>query len=322
MRSVTKRLKNLIWLLALQLNFSCSDSSTTLSIATGGPAGLYYPIGGGMASIWSNYVQGINVRAEVTGGSVSNVIQVARGESDLGIAMADVISDAYNGEGLFPESLPLRVLLSAYPNVIHIVTVANTNIRSISDLVGKRVSLGAQGSGTAVAAQNLLTGLGLDRSDFSPRYLNFTETTAALKDGAIDAGFIVGGIGISAITDLSVSRPMRLISLSESESEMLVTNFPEYSRFSIPKGSYKDVEEDIETLGIWSAVIVHESMKEELVYRLVCSLYRNHDELRKISPAVEAMSFENMDRFNAVPLHSGAAQFKKNPTADCKVLSL
>ena len=134
MGSTIKRLKNLVWLFALQFNFGCSDSSTTLSIATGGPAGLYYPIGGGMASIWSKHVQGVNVRAEVTGGSVSNVIQVARRESDLGIAMADVISDAYNGEGLFPESLPLRVLLSAYPNVIHVVTVSKTNISSISDL--------------------------------------------------------------------------------------------------------------------------------------------------------------------------------------------
>ena len=161
MGSTMKGLKNLVWLFGLQFIFGCADSSTTLSIATGGPAGLYYPIGGGMASIWSAHVPGINVRAEVTGGSVSNVIQVARGESDLGIAMADVISDAYRGEGLFPESLPLRILLSAYPNVIHVVTVEKTNISSISDLVGKRVSLGAQGSGTAVAAQNILSGLGL-----------------------------------------------------------------------------------------------------------------------------------------------------------------
>ena len=318
MCSIIKRLKNLVWLFALQFNFGCSESSTTLSIATGGPAGLYYPIGGGMASIWSKHVQGINVRAEVTGGSVSNVIQVARRESDLGIAMADVISDAYNGEGLFPESLPLRVLLSAYPNVIHVVTVSKTNISSISDLAGKRVSLGAQGSGTAVAAQNILSGLGLRESDYASRYLSFTETTSALKDGAIDAGFIVGGIGISAITDLAVSRPMRLIGLSKIESEKIETRFPEYSRFTIPKGSYRGVEEDVDTLGIWSAVVVHESMEKDLVFRLACNIYRHRGELKKISPAVEAMSFQNIDRFNAVPLHSGAAFFKKNRTDDCE----
>ena len=321
MGSTMKGLKNLVWLFGLQFSFSCADSSTTLSIATGGPAGLYYPIGGGMASIWSAHVPGINVRAEVTGGSVSNVIQVAKGESDLGIAMADVISDAYKGEGLFPESLPLRVLLSAYPNVIHVVTVEKTNISSISDLAGKRVSLGAQGSGTAVAAQNILSGLGLQESDYASRYLSFTETTSALKDGAIDAGFIVGGIGISAITDLAVSRPMRLIGLSKVESEKLETSFPEYSRFTIPEGSYRGIEEDVDTLGIWSAVVVHESMEKDLVFRLVCNIYRHRDELKKISPAVEAMSFQNIDRFSAVPLHAGAAHFKNNRTDQCEFFS-
>ena len=92
-------------------------SDSTFAIATGGPAGLYYPFGGGMASIWSAQLAGINVKAEVTGGSVTNVIQVARGESELGIAMADVVTAAYEGSGRFPEALPLRVLFTAYPNV-------------------------------------------------------------------------------------------------------------------------------------------------------------------------------------------------------------
>ena len=113
-----------------------------MAIATGGPAGLYYPFGGAMASIWSKQLPHVNVKAEVTGGSVTNVIQVARGESEFGIAMADVVTDAYLGRGRFPEALPLRVLLNAYPNIVHILSLEDSEITSVQHMRGKRVSLG------------------------------------------------------------------------------------------------------------------------------------------------------------------------------------
>ena len=179
----------------------CSQSERTLAIATGGPAGLYYPFGGAMASLWSEVLPGVNAKAEVTGGSVTNVIQVARRESDLGIAMADVVSSAYAGTGRFPEPLPLRVLFTAYPNIVHMLSLRDSGIKTIDDLAGKRVALGAQGSGTSVAAINIITGLGLSLDDIAPRYLSFGETTTGLKDGTLDAGFVVGGLGIAAVTE-------------------------------------------------------------------------------------------------------------------------
>ena len=195
----------------------CGQSERTLAIATGGPAGLYYPFGGAMASLWSEVLPGVNVKAEVTGGSVTNVIQVARQESDLGIAMADVVSSAYAGMGQFPEPLPLRVLFTAYPNVVHMLSLRDSDIKTIDDLAGKRVALGAQGSGTSVAALNIITGLGLSLEDIAPRYLSFGETTTGLKDGTLDAGFVVGGLGIAAVTELSVSRDIEIIALSDAE---------------------------------------------------------------------------------------------------------
>ena len=188
---------------------ACSESTqpSTFAIATGGPAGLYYPYGGGMASIWSKELPHVNAKAEVTGGSVTNVIQVARHESELGIAMADVVTDAYLGTGRFPNALPLRVLFTAYPNIVHILTLRGSGVEKVAELQGKRVSLGAAGSGTAVAAENILTGLGLTLDDIAPAYLSFGETTSALKDGTIDAGFVVGGLGIAAVTELAVTRP-------------------------------------------------------------------------------------------------------------------
>ena len=198
-QSLLLRLRAFLVIFFLFTSLSCSEVQPTFSIATGGPAGLYYPIGGGMASIWSERLPNLNVKAEVTGGSVTNVIQVARNESDLGIAMADVVNDAYLGQGRFPEALPIRVLFTAYPNIVHILTLEQTGIEDVRQLLGKRVSMGAAGSGTAVAAENVLTSLDVDLSEISPIYLSFSETTSALKDGTIDAGFVVGGLGLGLL---------------------------------------------------------------------------------------------------------------------------
>ncbi|MDH3267070.1 MAG: TAXI family TRAP transporter solute-binding subunit, partial [Gammaproteobacteria bacterium] len=161
----------------------CADDSeapSTFAIATATTGGLYYPFGGVMASVWSKQLPHINAKAEVTGGSITNVIQVSRHESEVGIAMADAVTDAYLGQGIFAEPLPLRVLFTPYPNVIHILTLEGSGIEIVADLADKRVSLGAAGSGTAVAAANVITGLGLSLDDIAVVYLGFGETTAAL----------------------------------------------------------------------------------------------------------------------------------------------
>lgn len=301
---------------------SCSQSDRTLSIATGGPAGLYYPFGGGMASLWSEVLPGVNAKAEVTGGSVTNVIQVARGESDLGIAMADVVTSAYLGTGRFPQALPLRVLFTAYPNIVHILTLRSSGIESIKDLMGKRVAIGAQGSGTAVAAGNILNGLGLSLQDIAPRYLSFGETTTGLKDGTLDAGFVVGGLGIAAVTELAVTRDIQIISLTAAELAALTAQYPAYSGYTIPEGTYAGVDEPRQALGIWSAVVVHETMPAELAFALTCSVYREHQRLLSISPVVKDMTLENIHQLSAVPLHPGTLRYLQNPTDQCAVPEL
>lgn len=299
------------------LSAGCGQSDRTLAIATGGPAGLYYPFGGGMASLWSEVLPGVNAKAEVTGGSVTNVIQVARGESDLGIAMADVVTSAYAGTGRFPEPLPLRVLFTAYPNIVHVLSLRSSGIESVNDLVGRRVAIGAQGSGTAVAATNMLNGLGLSLQDIAPRYLSFGETTTGLKDGTLDAGFVVGGLGIAAVTELAVTRDIQIISLTEAQLAALTDQYPAYSGYTIPAGTYAGVDEPRQALGIWSAVVVHEAMPEELAYALTCAVYQEHSRLLSISPVVKDMTLDNIHQLTAVPLHAGTRRYLENPSANC-----
>lgn len=307
-------------------NAGSSDSShssdggvvpETFAIATGGPAGLYYPFGGGMASLWSKNLIGVNAKAEVTGGSVTNVIQVARRESELGIAMADVITDAYLGRGRFPEPLPLRVLFTAYPNIVHILTLAENEIDAVEDFVGKRVSLGAAGSGTAVAAENVLTGLGLSLEEVAPVFLSFAETTSALKDGTIDAGFVVGGLGLAAVTEIAVTRNLRLVSLTDAAIERLNKAYPTYTGYKIPAGTYDKLDHDVQALGIWSAVVVHEEFPAEIAFKLTCSIYRHHEALLKVSQVASAMTVENIHKLPTVPLHEGTLRFLEAPDKEC-----
>jgi TRAP transporter TAXI family solute receptor len=301
--------------------WGCGSERKTLSIATGGPAGLYYPIGGGMASIWSAELDQVNVKAEVTGGSVINVIQVSRRESDLGIAMADVVTAAYRGEGRFPEPLPVNVLFTAYPNIVHILTLADVGISGIGDMRGKRISVGAQGSGTAVAAENVLTGLGLTMDEIAVRFLSFGESTSALKDGTIDAAFVVGGLGLAAVTELAVTRDLKLINLSEEELQKLSLIFPAYAGYIIPHGTYAGVDSDTMALGIWSAVVVHEDMPEKLAFKLTCKLYQRRDKLLKVSQVAKAMTVANIHKLAAVPLHSGTQRYLADPRAPCDAVA-
>ena len=308
----------IIALLTMLSLVACSDGATTkptFAIATGGPAGLYYPFGGAMASIWSKRLPHVNVKAEVTGGSVTNVIQVARRESEFGIAMADVVTDAYLGQGRFPQKLPLRVLLNAYPNIVHILTLQDNGISVVADMTGKRVSMGAAGSGTAVAAENVLTGLGVGIDQLNPVYLSFGETTSALKDGTIDAGFVVGGLGLAAVTELAVTRDLHLVALTNDELKRLSERFPAYAGYDIPAGTYTGIDDTVQALGIWSAVVVHESMAEPLAYELTCTLFKFKEELLKVSQVAKAMTVANLNKLAAVPLHPGSQRYLDQITA-------
>ena len=136
------------------------------------------------------------MKAEVTAGSVTNLVQIAKLESDVGFSQGDAVADAVAGTGRFPRPLPLAILGKMYPNVVHLVTLGNAQIKQVSDLKNKRVSVGPPGSGNAVTAWNILGALGITEDDFEVRQLNYTETSNGIKDGTIDAGFIAGGIGL------------------------------------------------------------------------------------------------------------------------------
>lgn len=285
------------------------EGQRTLSIATGNTNGLYYPLGGGLASIWSRHLDGVNMKAETTAGSVTNLIQVAKGESEVGFTQADALAAALAGRGRFPEPMPLASLGKLYPNVVHLVTIRSTGIASVHDLRGRRVSVGPPGSGNAVTAWNVLEAMGVGESDFTVRQLNYAQMSNGLKDGTLDAGFIAGGVGMPAVVEIGVSRDMVLVPFTEEEIATIARAEPAYSGFVMPPGVYRGVDEPVLTPTLWNLLVVARSMDEGLAYDLTRTMLERRADLENISSVASFITPPSARDVGDFPLHPGARRY-------------
>lgn len=293
------------------LVFSTISFAQNYSIGTGGQSGIYYPFGGALAKVWSDEVSDVSVKAEVTAASVENTIKVVRGDMLAGIAMGNVVMDAYQGEGKFPAKMPVKVLFALYPNLVHPMTLQKSDIKSLADMKGKRISLGAPGSGTAVTSAALLKTLGIDpEKDIKAVYLNYSETTNALSNGQIDAGFIVGGQGVGAVTQVALTQNIRMIPITKAETDKFIAKYPAYSAYTIPEGIYNKVGAT-DTLSIWNVLVVRADMSDDMAFELTKAAYENMDEVRKVVKVAEATTPVNAQRLAGVPLHPGAEKYLK-----------
>ena len=186
--------------------------TVNLSIATGGTGGVYYPLGGGMANVFSKSIPGMTATAEVTGGSVDNMRLIGTGKPYIALTQADAAIDAFNGEGKFKGTkIPVRAMMMLYTNIMHAVTIEGTGINNINDLKGKRVSTGSPGSATEVFAFRVLEAAGLDpQKDMKIERLGAAESANAMKDKKIDAFFFVVGLPTSAVTDLAATPGVKI----------------------------------------------------------------------------------------------------------------
>ena len=286
-------------------------SAQQLSIATGGTGGVYYPIGGGFAEMINNHIDGAQATAEVTGASVENMGLIMRGDADLALVLADTAYQAYTGTGDFEgrQIENTRALASVYPNAVQLVTLTESDIHSIADLAGKRVSVGAPGSGTELNARALLEANGVSYSDFTPQRLNFNETADAIRDGDIDAGFWSVGPPTSSILNLAATRDIRLIGLSDEEIANAQEVEAVFAPYELAAGMYDGMDEAVQTIGIPNVLVVNADMDEELAYQLTQLLFENTDELIAVHPAANDTTVEFTMSSTPVPLHPGALRY-------------
>ncbi|MEQ6916261.1 TAXI family TRAP transporter solute-binding subunit [Halomonas aquatica] len=289
-----------------------------ISVATGGTGGTYYPYGGGLAELIGNHIEGAEAVAEVTGASVENMGLVWRGDSDLALALADTVYQAYNGTGDFEgrQLENIRALASIYPNAVQIVTLAGSGIESLSDLKGKAVSVGAPGSGTEVNAQAILEANGITYDDIDARRLNFNETADAIRDGDIEAGFWSVGPPTSSIMNLATTRDIRLVGLTEEEIAKAKEAEPVFAAYQLKAGLYEGMEEAVQSIGIPNVLAVSSEMDEELAYQITKVLFEYTDELIAIHPAANDTTVEFSVDSTPIAFHPGALRYYEEVGAE------
>ncbi len=282
-----------------------------LSIATGGTGGVYYPIGGGLAEIINNHVEGYSATAEVTGASVENMGLIANGDADLALVLADTAQQAHLGTGRFEgqQIEATRALASIYANMIQIVVPADSEIQSLGDLAGKRVSVGAPGSGTEVNAQTLLAANDVSFDDFDAQRLNFNETADALANGDIDAGFWSVGAPTSSIMNLATINDIRILALTAEEIAAAREADPTFRELPLPAGMYEGQDGEVATLGVPNVLVVSSDMPDDLAYAITRAMFDNIADLQAVHPAANETTVEFTMDATPVPLHPGAIRY-------------
>src|SRR6266545_4286894 len=286
----------------------------SLSIATGGTGGVYYPLGGGLANLLSKYVPGMQATAEVTGGSVDNLKLIATGKPYIAFSMADAGQDAYRGEDKFKgNKVPLRTLMILYPNRMHVVSIEGTGVTTMADLKGKRVSTGSPGSATEVMAFRVIEAAGLDRDrDMTRERLGVAESVNAIKDRKIDAFFWVGGLPTAAVTDLANTPGIKIKTIGHASTVAAMNkkygNL--YVQDVIPKDVYRGMEHDNKQATVMNLLVAHQNMDEKTAYDIVKAVFEHRDDLIRVHKEAENIKLENQKAAaTPIPFHPGALKY-------------
>ena len=286
---------------------ACGGSGAKLTFTTGSEQGTYYGFGTVLASQISDKTD-TKVTAVVGKGSKANIEAMNVNDAQLGFVQSDVMAYAYNGTNTFAESGKIdgfSTVAALYMEQVQIVTL-DPNIKTVADLAGKTVSVGESGSGVYFNAIDVLGAYGLTLDDITPTYQSFGDSTEALQDGKIDAGFIVAGAPTNAISSLAATRDVYIVELDDEHINALVETSPYYSKNVIPAAAY-DLEKDATTVAVGAVIIARDDCDESAVYDVVRGIFDSVDTLGHDKK--NELSLDFAASVTAVPYHTGAAKY-------------
>ena len=284
--------------------------TTFISVGTGGTGGIYYPYGGGVAEIWSKYVNGVKAVAEVTGASVENVKLAHKGETVVGEVMGDVAVAGFNGLSKFKgKKHDILSMAIMYPNLLQIVALKSTGITDITQVKGRSISTGSPGSGTNFMAEAVLKALGIAPDSYKDSRLSFTENANALRDSTIDVGVWSVGPGTSSILDLATTHEISMLGFTPEQTEQILAANKTYSSVELAGGVYRGIDKPVSTIGVWNVMICQASLDTEMVYNLAKALFEHNDYLQKIHPSAAYTTPENAVKYSPIPLHPGTIKY-------------
>lgn len=289
---------------------ACGGAGTKMTMGTGGTSGTYYGYGGVLGQYITNNA-GINVTVVSTDGSKANIQGIAAGNYQLGTVQSDVMSYAWAGTRAFEKEGKIdsfRTVAGLYAEAVQLVTM-DPSIKSVADLKGKAVSIGAPGSGVYFNAIDVLTAGGLTEADIKAQYQSFADSTDALKDGKIDAAFIVAGAPTPAITELCSTNDAYLVPIDSEVAEKMMKECPFYTVHTVPANTYKGQTEDVKTVTVKATLIVSTDASEDDVYKLTAAIFDNAEAIKAENGKGAELSLENATSGMTVPFHKGAAKY-------------
>ncbi len=287
------------------------SGGNNLTLATGSTGGTYYPLGGEIAQLWSDNIDGMNVSTQASGASVENMQLLDQGESEVVMAVNGVASSAVESTGDFEsESLSspgeVRLLGNVYPEVIQLVATEESGIESIEDLEGMRVDMGPAGSGTEVAARQILDSYGIEQIEEDQS--DFGDASNKLSDGQLDAAFAILAAPASSIQEVATSTDIRLVDISGEPAEQLMAEDDSYDTMEIEGGTYEGVDDSAETLTNWAAMYATSDMDEEMAYNLTSQMYEGAGDIEH-DVGSQIQLDTALDSPGAVELHPGAERY-------------
>jgi TRAP transporter TAXI family solute receptor len=294
-----------------------AQAQQLIALVTGGTAGVYFPLGGAMAEIWNSKVPNVRVSSQSSGASVANVQFLARNEAHLALIQNDIAFYAFNGKEMFfnvaqnrGAPVPtIRAVAMLYPETIQIVTLRGKGINRVEDLAGKRVVVGAPGSGTEANARQILLIHGIFYSQIRPDYLSFAAGIDQLRDGSVDAVFITAGYPTAAVTDIAASRDVMLVPISSEKLAELRERYPFYARQVVAAGAYRGLTAPVQTATVLAMLVARADLSNDLVYNMTKALWESLDRIRAAHAVGRSFDLAKAREGMPIPIHPGAERY-------------
>ena len=313
MKKIFALILTLVMVLSMAACGSKGGEVVKMRFVTGGESGTYYAFGGTIAQHATNEDNNIEVTAIVGNGSQANIQEMQKKTAELAFCQSDVMAYAYAGTNLFAETGKVdcfSTVAALYLEQVQIVT-CDPSIKTVADLKGKRVSIGAAGSGVYFNAIDVLGCYGLTEADIIPTYQGFGDSANSLKDGQIDAAFVVSGAPTTAIVELATTKTAYLVSIEDTNIDKLLAASPYYAKTVIPAGTYNGQAEDVSTVAVGAVILARIDIPEDAIYALTADIFATAADANAAAAHAKygELSLEYGASITSVPYHAGAAKF-------------
>lgn len=282
-----------------------------INVLTGGTSGVYYPLGVSLSQIYGKALPGAKTAVQATKASAENLNLLQAGRGEIAFTLGDALSDAWKGDAEAGFKTPLnklRGVAAIYSNYIHLVASADSGIRSLADLKGKRIAVGAPKSGTELNTRAILKGAGMSYQDLGKvEYLPFGESVELMKNRQLDATLISAGLGVAAVRDLATA--VKIVIVPIPAEVIAKIGDPAYQAATIPANTYTGQSVDAHTVAIPNFLVTHEGVPADTVYAMTKSMFDNLDQMVAAHAAAKAIKRENAIKGMPLPLHPGAEKY-------------